>query len=256
MKIKKTSYLLIFLGIFLFSFCAKNNTKSPIPSSSNQMILVLTDSIKATSGNLFYLERENLESEWKIANKKINVVIGKNGLGWGRGLHTIPQKSKFPIKREGDGRSPAGVFKLSSVFGYAKPEKMQNLKMPYIHLTKNIECIDDSNSKYYAKIVNRKKVENVDWQSSEKMSSSGIYYKLGIVVEHNRNPIKSGSGSCIFIHNWGNPNEATSGCTEMTPKKTKEIVYWLEKSKNPILVQLTKKIYLNLIQKWELPKLN
>jgi len=35
----------------------------------------------------------------------------------------------------------------------------------------------------------------------------------------------------------------------------KEIAFWLDATKNPILVQLTKQWYSNLIVKWNLPKL-
>ena len=252
---KNKFIFLIIFGIFLLISCIKNNVETPIPLYSKQMILVVTDSMKATKGKMYLYERKNVNTDWKLVNDKINVLVGRNGLGWGRGLHKIPRNSKFPIKKEGDERSPAGVFKLSSIFGYNSVEKMKNLRMPYIHLTKEVECIDDVKSKYYGEIISKDSVENIDWNSSEKMSFSGIYYKLGIVVEHNCNPIKKDFGSCIFIHNWGKPNETTSGCTEMHPIKTKEVVYWLDELKNPILVQLTKQLYFDLIEEWKLPNI-
>ena len=46
-----------------------------------------------------------------------------------------------------------------------------------------------------------------------------------------------------------------AGCTAMDPDKMKEIVYWLDETKNPVLVQLTKQLYLELMRKWGLPEL-
>lgn len=231
---------------------------TPIPSSCHQIILVLTDSLKATNGTLYYFERDCTKTEWILSNDKIPVVIGRNGLGWGIGLHDVTNILNFPIKEEGDGRSPAGVFNLISVFGYKPADQMRNLKMPYIHITEMVECVDDVTSEYYNKIVSRDKIEkeeHVDWQSSEKMSLAGIYYELGVIIDHNSDPIKKKAGSCIFLHNWSNPNETSAGCTCMAPIKMREIVYWLDEAKSPILIQLTNQLFFDLIKLWELPEI-
>lgn len=240
---------------FVFA-CAKDNTKKGIPESSSQMILMITDSVTATKGYLYTFERINSESVWKQLNNATPVVLGRSGLGLGIGLHNAADLPNIPNKVEGDGRSPAGIFTLSSVFGYSSPDQMINLKMPYNHITEMSECIDDAKSKYYNQIVSKDKIEKtdkVDWNSSEEMCSAGIYYELGVVVDHNSGSINKGAGSCIFLHNWADSNETMAGCTAMTPEKMKEIAYWLDASKNPILIQLTKKLYLNLVTKWNLP---
>ena len=103
-----------------------NNTH-PIPSSCHQIVLVLTDSSKATNGTLYYFDRDGTNTEWILSNEKIPVVIGRNGLAWGIGLHEDTNISNFPIKEEGDGKSPAGVFNLISVFGYKPADQMRNL---------------------------------------------------------------------------------------------------------------------------------
>ena len=91
--------------------------------------------------------------------------------------------------------------------------------------------------------ISREDVEEIDWQTSEKMRSAGIYYEWGIIVDHNRDPIEPGAGSCIFLHNWSNPDETTAGCTAMAPESMKEIVYWLSEENDPLLIQLTRELY-------------
>jgi L,D-peptidoglycan transpeptidase YkuD (ErfK/YbiS/YcfS/YnhG family) len=93
----------------------------------------------------------------------------------------------------------------------------------------------------------------MDWQSSEKMYFTGLWYEQGVIVRQNIDPIIPGAGSCIFLHNWSNPNETTAGCTEMEPTKMGEIIHWLNSSANPVLVQLTKLLYDEYLQRWELP---
>jgi L,D-transpeptidase-like protein len=253
---KNSNYWIILLLLFAFA-CSEESKTPAIPETSEQMVLVLTDSITATSGFLYYFARENAKSDWKQFDDPIEVVIGRGGLGWGIGLHNLSNSSSFPNKVEGDGRSPAGIFKLSSVFGYNSPDLMTELKMPYFHITEMSECIDDATSKYYNQIVSRDSIEesdSIDWTSSEKMRSVGIYYELGVVVNHNSNSIKKGYGSCIFLHNWANSNETMAGCTAMTPEKMHEIAFWLDDSKNPVLVQLTEQLYLGLKKQWKLPE--
>jgi len=58
--------------------------------------------------------RHSMEPCWRSNPRE----LGRAGLAWGLGLHGNPP-FPGPIKREGDGRSPAGAFELSSAFGYA-----------------------------------------------------------------------------------------------------------------------------------------
>lgn len=231
--------------IVLLTFCltieisAQNSHQKQIPEISTQLILVFTDSLTASHGWLYRFEREDSTAVWQMTEDKISVVLGRNGLAWGIGLHQL-SPSMEPRKREGDGKSPAGFFTMSAAFGYADPAKLADLKFPYFHNTKMLECIDDPKSVHYNRLVYRNKIENVDWQSSEKMGSYGIWYQWGVVVDHNKQPTIKGAGSCIFLHNWSKPDETTAGCTEMSPANMKKIVFWLDESRKPILVQLTR----------------
>ncbi len=225
---------------------------SPIPSSSRQMIVVMTGSFDTQDAWLYRFQRDNSSAAWRKVAPMIPAIVGRNGLGWGIGL-LQPDSSLSPQKREGDGKSPAGVFTLSAVFGYASPEEMGSLKMPYIHIIEMIECVDDVNSAYYNSLVMRTEVDSVDWHSSERMWRGKIWYEQGVVMDHNVNPTEKGAGSCIFLHNWAGPDDTTSGCTAMDPADMREIIYWLDESKNPLLVQLPGPVYAQHQQLWDLP---
>ncbi len=242
--------------LFLFSCVNRNQiaSTSPIPRETRQLILVLTDSATANQGRLYRFERETDGQSWRAIGQPIPVALGRNGLAWGRGLHPQPQAG-LPVKREGDGKSPAGVFTLSAVFGQIHTEEMKGLNMPYIYLKEGVECVDDSASLYYNRMVDRDTVSQADWHSSEKMWHPGIWYRLGVVVDHNRHPVKKGAGSCIFLHNWAEPGETTSGCTAMEPTHLKTIAFWLKADQPPVLVQLTREWYRAHRNDWELPEI-
>lgn len=225
---------------------------SPIPGTSAQMILVLSESFDATTGWLRRFERMPGSVDWVPVGPVTPITLGRNGLGLGIGLHEI-DPGEMPVKREGDGKSPAGVFRLSSAFGYSPLEQLDELEIPYTHVTELLECVDDVNSGYYNQLVMRDAVDEVDWESSEQMLMPGIWYEKGIVVDHNSSPVRQGAGSCIFLHNWSGPEDATAGCTAMAPPALTEIVYWLDSDADPVLVQLTESLYGEYQRAWGLP---
>lgn len=249
-----SKYFILALALLINSYLfSQNQHSSPIPKSSYQLILVTADSVNSFRGYLQLFERVDAESEWNLFyTQVVYTVIGRSGLAWGKGLHKLTGEMQ-PVKKEGDGKSPAGIFLLGSAFGYDSLDSMKHLRIPYLHVTQMLECVDDVKSDHYNTLVYRDRVENVDWESSEKMREYGIYYELGVVVEQNSDPIENGSGSCIFLHNWKSPDEPMAGCTAMNPLHMKFIVNWLDINKHPVLVQLTNEWYNQFKDDWELP---
>jgi L,D-peptidoglycan transpeptidase YkuD (ErfK/YbiS/YcfS/YnhG family) len=213
-----------------------------------QMILVVVPSWKSTSGNIRLLERSP-DGKWTGIRPSFPCVVGKNGLGWGIGLHGTGVMGE-PRKKEGDGRAPAGIFRLNSCMGIA-PLKTA-LRFPYRQITATTEAVYDSKSRYYNRVVDRTTVDRVDWASAEQMLRPDGLYRWIVVVEHNWKPY-SGFGSCIFLHLWQGQGIPTIGCTAMSPEDLQFLVHWLDAEKHPLLVQLPEPVYLGLKQSWQLP---
>jgi D-alanyl-D-alanine dipeptidase len=214
-------------------------------TGAGQLLLVTTGAWNSVGGSLQRFERHDLG--WEPVGEKIPVVVGKNGLAWDGLLEAAPTDG--PIKMEGDGRSPAGVFPITEIFGFA-PEQA-TAKIPYRQLADTIECVDDPNSRAYNKIVDRNDYPTPDWDSSEKMRSVEVY-ELGAVIGYNAVPIP-GAGSCIFLHISKDPGQGTAGCTAMNEARLKEVLCWLDGSKHPIVVQLPADVYAKLRHSWNLP---
>lgn len=191
-------------------------------------------------GELFRIERGG--DSWRQVGVGSEAVVGRGGLAWGKGIYSpsdLGAEFGDPVKREGDKCSPAGVFRLNSAFGH-QSESTFPMLMPFLTLTEAIEGVDDPHSRYYNRVVDASTISVRDWVSSEKMLAFGEVYRLGVIVEHNWvNPIP-GAGSCIFLHPWRSMNQGTSGCTALDVDNVREIVRWLDASKNPILVQMPK----------------
>jgi D-alanyl-D-alanine dipeptidase len=256
-KLRNIFFARLFFIVFLFYrplVNAQSSVKNCLPPESRQLIIVLADSAKAVKGALFLLEFDGKTGKWFQPLVKMPVVLGRSGLGWSAGA-SVPDTLELPLKKEGDGRSPAGIFSLGPVFGIKTSEEMKQLKMPYLPLTDMLECVDDINSRYYNRLIERDSAGGIDWKSSEKMKQTGAWYEQGIVVNHNVNPVIKGAGSCIFIHNWAAPDETSSGCTELEPARLTELIRRLDASSHPALVQLTYQLYSVYKIKWNLPEI-
>ena len=217
---------------------------------SRQLILVTTSGWDAVDGEMRLYERDSVNDRWKAIGEKIPIVVGRNGMAWGSGLHG-GAIGDGPVKREGDGRSPAGVFSLSSAFGYAPPEQAGNVKLPYVQAIATLECVDDPQSAHYNRIIDRGAVENPDWKNSERMRRDDDQYRWGVVVDHNAQGAP-GCGSCVFLHIWEAPRKGTAGCTAMDLSSMEDLLRRLDAKKRPMLVQAPQAEFERLREVWGL----
>lgn len=245
--------LLLILPIFLLFACPSPQLKKltvPPLSNSAQIVLVVTPDGNATEGQLSRFEK-NENGEWSKVGKGHPVTVGRNGLAWGRGL-TDPGKGG--MKKEGDGKAPAGIFRITKIFGYEPPLDL-SFKMPFLPASETLECVDDSGSVFYNQLIDSLKHRNQrDWKSSERMRRPDHQYRWGAVVEHNGASVPQG-GSCIFLHIWKEVGRPTSGCTAMSEEDLLKTLFWLDRTKGPVLVQLTQADFEQFRKKGILPKL-
>jgi L,D-peptidoglycan transpeptidase YkuD (ErfK/YbiS/YcfS/YnhG family) len=220
-------------------------------ASSQQMVVVTASNWIATTGWMRRFERGG--QGWQSNGPPFRVVLGRGGLGWGHGLH--PDSESGPQKKEGDGRSPAGIFLLPYAFGYAAADSVPEIKLQYVQCTASLECVDDTNSPHYNLFVDRTNVDAVDWKSSEKMRLKDDEYRLGVFVAHDTSPPVPGDGSCVFLHIWKGPDIPTSGCTAMSAGEMEGLLGWLDGQTRPALVQLPEAEYQRFQKAWQLPRI-
>ncbi|MCA1714341.1 MAG: hypothetical protein LC715_04195 [Gammaproteobacteria bacterium] len=221
---------------------------------ARQLVLVTVPHWDADRGTLRAWERDG--SGWHAVGAPSPVVIGRAGAAWGLGLH--PTQPSDPVKREGDGRAPAGVFAIGQAFGYAPGPRTA---LPYTAMQASHYCIDVVGSPLYDQIVDAHVVgANAITGSTEPMrrdlhADGDQRYKLGFVVEHNpRNT--QGAGSCIFAHLWKSPDTPTAGCTAMAETTMQALLAWLRPDRRPVFVLLPDAEYARLQVDWQLPALD
>jgi len=233
--------------------------QSPAPEASSlagatQLVVVTTSGWDSTSGELRRFTRAGVHSTWRRVGSVVPIVVGRTGLAWGVGFDRFAAGAgpiAGPRKREGDGKSPAGIFPLDTAFGFAPRDSTGWISLPYVSLSPESECVDDSASVHYNTVVDRGVVPHVDWQSAEHMREVA-QYRLGVIVGYNAAPPVKGRGSCIFFHIWGGPTSTTVGCTAMDATELKQLVAWLDPRRKPVVVQVPAGVYLRLRREWGL----
>ncbi|MDD5052388.1 MAG: L,D-transpeptidase family protein [Sulfuricurvum sp.] len=196
--------------------------------ASEQLVVVLSPELNATAA---VMQRYIKETKWEKVGEKFSVTLGRNGLGY------VVEKN--PLKNEGDGRSPAGIFPILSTFGY---DEHPNSLMPYYHADEKLICIDDVNDTRYNTFAQLNPLYPP--KSFEMMHRNDEVYRNGAVIGYNLMGEK-GRGSCIFIHLNHPDYRPTSGCTAMEESSLKVLLKWLDPKKSPQILQIPKNECLN-----------
>src|SRR6185295_8159389 len=215
---------------------------SPIPADSQELVLSVSADWVATTARVFRFERTDAGSPWRAVDPPAQASLGRAGLAWGAGLH--PPGLAGPGKREGDEKSPAGVFDLRLATGYAAAPP-PGTRLPYRLATPTLRGVDDPRSKFYNQLVDEAGVTK-DWASAEEMRRPDALYRLVVWVGHNDAPVAAGAGSCIFLHLRSSPTSVTAGCTAFDEAPLTRLLVWLDPAKRPVLVQLPEKAFLDL----------
>ncbi len=235
-KVKAIPFLFILATLTNLSSCAASSVKgSGQPSSLNpfieefierhttqigesrQLILATNRDPSSFVVTIHALERDN--GIWHLAFPPFTGSIGERGF------------AAIDDKREGDGKSPSGIFPLGIAFGY---DPLVETKMSYRQVTDEDFWVDDVNSEDYNKWV-KGEPKAASW---EKMKRDDDQYKYGVVIEYNTNPIIRGKGSAIFLHVWKR-GESTVGCVSMPEEMVLKILGWLDPAKRPLIIMGT-----------------
>lgn len=228
-----------------------------IPVSTTQLVVVISADWDASSGQLYQFSRDHTRN-WQLTGATDSVDLGRNGSAWGLGVHPA---QTGPQKHEGDGKAPAGLFRLSAAFGALPALATQ---MRYQQMSRFDYCIDVPTSPLYNQTLDIRQYR-AEWTegSSEPMRRDLItkpdaVYEKGLFVDHNFSggeARQTGAGSCIFMHLKSPDGRKTAGCTALAPAHLTALLQWLQPQAEPMYLLLPLGEYRRLQQQWQLPTL-
>lgn len=170
---------------------------------TNQILVV---AVKEEGASLCFFEKKS-SGEWEML-LETEAMIGENGLG---------------KKREGDGKTPVGVFRFTRAFGILENPGM---KWGYTQVSESDYWVDDGGSVYYNQLVDVHSVKK-DWESAEHICEYGEVYHYVLAINFNEGNIP-GAGSAVFLHCTTEGMEYTAGCVAVPEFFMKKIMTMVE----------------------------
>lgn len=220
-----------------------------LPSQSRQVLLGLTNGWNSSHVKLQLFTLRN--GQWVAQAETWSGRLGRNGSSWGRGLHPT-QNGKEKV--EGDGRTPAGIFSIGGVWGYA-PTCTKSPLLPYRQISTKDLWVEDSSSPHYNKHLILPHEPRSDWEQRAQMRQGDYAHSLKMFIGHNQAPHAiPGKGSAIFFHIWrGGGSKATAGCTTMAEEKLRRLISHINPALRPTYILLPTAEYNHLKPLWKLP---
>lgn len=221
-----------------------------LPPEASQCVVGISEGWNSSRVTLRFYEKQG--GRWLASGEAWSGRLGASGLAWGRGLHPIPPGAT--TKREGDNRSPAGVFDLGGAWGYA-PQIQKHPKLFYHQVTSRDLWVEDPESPHYNRFLTLPHEPRTAWEKKQQMNQNDPPHALKLFISHNAPPkVLPGAGSSIFFHIWrGGGSRATAGCTTMAEPHLKSMIARIDPTKRPVYVLLPKTEYEAKRNEWKLP---
>lgn len=224
---------------------------APAPASApRQMVVSVAPDWNAQRGHMRLFDLSE-SGRWVPASPHIPVLFGKNGLAWGRGLASGTTPPLF--KTEGDGRAPAGIFRIGKIYT-PDPALPGGADYPFVRIGARDAWIDDVESPLYNQHVVIPDPRNPPpWFEKQRMKVGDFAYRWLVEIRHNRDDIVRGAGSAIFFHIRRGVTRPTHGCTTMAEEDLAAMIRWLRADAAPVYALLPAREYRELWRKWRLP---
>ena len=243
---------LLFLSFFLLVFTAC----SQMPQSSTQAIVGIADGWNSSNVSLSLVEK-NSAGKWQRVLGPYAGRLGRNGCVWGRGMHRTPAGAT--LKKEGDGRSPVGIFSLGGLWVNNPTPVQHHPSIPYVQVGPNDLWVSDPRMPHlYNRHVRLDHPAATPWELHEQMRQNDYPHSIKMLVHHNTpesvgKPVVGG-GSSIFFHIWRNDGASpTAGCTSMNEEQLRAFIARLDPARKPVYILLPRSEYNRRRKEWGLP---
>ena len=156
-------------------------------------------------------------------------------------------------KKERDGRAPAGVFRIGTIYTY-DAKLPEGADYPFHQVTTADAWIDDGMSPDYNRFVTIDDPAHPPrWFEKQKMRHNDFAYRWLVEIRHNSDPPVPGEGSAIFFHIRRGINRPTTGCTTMAEADLVKLITWLRAPRHPCYALLPAAEYDGKWRSWNLP---
>ena len=169
-----------------------------LPAAKNSEQMVVVAWIQGTTAWISMHEK-NSAGEWEQIMTTPG-FIGKNGMG---------------KVREGDNKTPVGMFKFDYAFGIAADP---GCAIPYVQVNNNHYWSGDGNYKYNQFVDAREVPASFNKDAGEHLIDYAPEYTYALNMGYNAE-CTPGKGSALFMHCFGAKKPWTGGCVALPEAK-------------------------------------
>jgi len=186
-----------------------NELAAPASTAARQLITVEAATSRATYATARIWTRRDLC--WTPAGGPYTARVGRNGV----------RKNK----READGATPAGTFRIGARMYGNSPSP--GVSSPYVRLRCGDWWVEDSKSPAYNTFQRIGCGRTPPFKvTTPDLSRSPRAYAHFALIEYNMHPVVRGRGSGIFLH--VQIGKATSGCISLRRSALVHVLRWLD----------------------------
>lgn len=246
----------LFYIVWVFSLIVFAQVRAMLPQQCSQAVIGIADGWNSSHVTLSLVEKMG-NGKWQRVLGPIPARLGRNGLVWGRGMHANVRGGT--LKREGDGRSPAGIFSIGGLWVTNPTPVRHSADMPEVKVGPcDLWVSDLSMPKLYNRHVRLNHPATTAWEKKEQMRQNDYAHSIKLLIGHNTPDVKGcpvpGGGSSIFFHIWrDNGSAPTAGCTAMAETNLRALIARLAPRRHPVYILLPRSEYVGLRSLWRLP---
>lgn len=151
-----------------------------------------------------------------FAHQSIPCIFGRGGIA--------------SRKKEGDGATPKGEFKI--LYGFYRADRIRHLStnIQMIPIKENYGWCDDTNSPLYNRFIRLPS----NWRH-ENLWREDHLYDICLVLDFNLHPRKRNGGSAIFFHLKQPDNKPTEGCIAVSLEYMRKLLRLCDSQSNIII---------------------
>ena len=240
----------------LLLLLAAATAHAQLPAHCTQAILGIAENWNSSQVSLSLVEK-NASGRWVRTLGPIPGRLGRNGLIWGLGLHANPRAAA--TKKEGDGRSPAGIFAIGGLWTTTKTPVKHHRRIPEVKVgPADLWVSDPATPQHYNRHLRLNHPAATPWELKEQMRQTDYAHSIKLLICHNTQETPGrpvvGAGSSIFFHIWRHSGAApTAGCTAMDETALRALIARLDPARHPVYILLPRAEYARLRSAWQLP---
>jgi L,D-peptidoglycan transpeptidase YkuD (ErfK/YbiS/YcfS/YnhG family) len=161
----------------------------------------------ASLRNIYVRRRSGFRSQgWLMANgRPIRVAIGRSGI--------------LANKREGDGATPRGVFRLIRLWWRADRMPRPRTRLPVRRIGPRDGWCEDPKNRLY-----NRPIHVAESDGGDRLWRQDRLYDLIIELDHNTRPRVAGRGSAVFMHVARDGFLPTAGCVALQAPRLQKLL--------------------------------